>query len=140
MCRLDTKTSDGTAQKLTFQNRSSISSAIEIRKKILDGLHIDGLWDAGESFHSSNKTSCTALKTPKLSESQKKYVSLLVKPIAFYFILACVIIHINLLTPSGFFTYHQGLTFKYSTWCSLYVECFVRISEETATFALDSIN
>ena len=42
----------------------------------------------------------------------------------------------NLLKPSGFFTYHQGLRFKNSTWRSLCVECFVRISEETATFAL----
>jgi len=29
-----------------------------------------------------------------------------------------------------------GLTFKNSTLCSLRVECFVRISEQTATFAL----
>ena len=47
---------------------------------------------------------------------------------------------LNLLTPSGFFTYHQGLTFKNSTWCSLWVECFVRISEQTATSALYIIN
>ena len=47
---------------------------------------------------------------------------------------------INLLNPSGFFTYHQGSTFKNSTWRSLCVECFVRISEQTATFALYSIN
>ena len=47
---------------------------------------------------------------------------------------------INLLTPSGFFTYHQGLTFKNSTWRSFCVECFVRISEQTATFALYIIN
>ena len=46
----------------------------------------------------------------------------------------------NLLKPSGFFTYHQGLIFKNSTWCSLCFECFVRISEQTVTFALDSIN
>ena len=43
---------------------------------------------------------------------------------------------INLLKP----TYHQGLTFKNSTCCSLCVECFVRISEQTATFALYSID
>ena len=47
---------------------------------------------------------------------------------------------LNLLTPSGFFTYHQGLTFKNSTWRSLCVERFVRISEQAATFALDSID
>jgi hypothetical protein len=47
---------------------------------------------------------------------------------------------INLLTPSGFFTYRQGLTLKNSTWRSLCVECFVRISEQTATFALYNIN
>jgi len=29
---------------------------------------------------------------------------------------------------------------KNSTWCSLCVECFVRISEQTATFALYVIN
>ena len=34
----------------------------------------------------------------------------------------------------------SGLTFENSTWRSLYVECFVRISEETATFALHIIN
>jgi hypothetical protein len=44
---------------------------------------------------------------------------------------------INLLKPSGFFTYHQVLTFKNSTWRSL---CVVRISEQTATFALYIIN
>ena len=47
---------------------------------------------------------------------------------------------INLLKPRGYFTYHQGLTFKNPTWRSLCVECFVRISEQTATFALYSIN
>ena len=47
---------------------------------------------------------------------------------------------VNLLTPSGFFTYHQGLTLKNSTWRSLCVECFVRISEQTATSALYIIN
>jgi hypothetical protein len=41
----------------------------------------------------------------------------------------------NLLKPSGFFYVPPGLTFKNSTWCSLCVECFVRISEQTATFA-----
>ena len=46
----------------------------------------------------------------------------------------------NLLKPSGYFTYHQGLTFKNSTWRSLCTECFVRISEQTATFAFYSIN
>ena len=30
----------------------------------------------------------------------------------------------------------QGVIFKNSTWCSLCVECFVGISEQTATFAL----
>ena len=49
-------------------------------------------------------------------------------------------VHINLLKPSGFFTYHKGLTLKNSTWRSLCVECFVRISEQTATFALYVIN
>ena len=33
-----------------------------------------------------------------------------------------------------------GLTFKNCTWCRVCVECFVRISEQTATFALYSIN
>ena len=50
------------------------------------------------------------------------------------------ICYINLLQPSGFFYLPQGLKLKNSTWCSLCVECFVRISEQTATFALDSIN
>ena len=47
---------------------------------------------------------------------------------------------INLLKTGGYSTYHQGLTFKNSTWRSLCVECSVRISEQTATFALHSIN
>ena len=34
----------------------------------------------------------------------------------------------------------QGLTFKNSKWRSLCVECFVRISEQAATFALYIIN
>ena len=49
-------------------------------------------------------------------------------------------VYFNLLKPSGYFTYHQALTFKNSTCRSLCVECFVRISEQTATFALYSIN
>jgi hypothetical protein len=44
--------------------------------------------------------------------------------------------YINLVKSSRFFTYPPGLTFKTSTWCSLCVECFVRISEQTAAFAL----
>ena len=32
------------------------------------------------------------------------------------------------------------MTFKISTWCSLCVQCFVRTSEQTATFALYVIN
>jgi hypothetical protein len=33
----------------------------------------------------------------------------------------------------------KGLTFKISTWCSLYFDCFVRISEQTATFCFCTI-
>ena len=33
-----------------------------------------------------------------------------------------------------------GLKFKNSTWCLLYIKCFVWISEQTATFALYIIN
>ena len=47
---------------------------------------------------------------------------------------------INLLKPSGYFTYRKVLTFKNSTWCSLCTERFVRISEQTATLALYNIN
>jgi hypothetical protein len=39
----------------------------------------------------------------------------------------------NLLIPSGFFTY---LSFGHSAWCSLCVECFVRISEQRQTYLL----
>jgi len=48
----------------------------------------------------------------------------------------------NRLKPSGFFTYHQvsGLTLNNSTWCSLSVDCFARISEQTTTFSLYAIN
>jgi len=42
---------------------------------------------------------------------------------------------IDLLNPGGFYV-PPGLTFKNFTWCSLGVKCFVRISEQTATFAL----
>jgi hypothetical protein len=38
----------------------------------------------------------------------------------------------------GFNSAFKGL--KISTWCSVRVESFVRISEQTATFALYSIN
>ena len=51
-----------------------------------------------------------------------------------------VLKNLNLLKPSSYFTYHQGLTFKNSLRCSFCVECFVRISEQTATFALYIIN
>ena len=37
-------------------------------------------------------------------------------------------------------TVPPGLTLKNTIWCSLCVECFVRISEETATFAVCVIN
>ena len=47
---------------------------------------------------------------------------------------------VNLLKPRRFFTYHQVLTFKNSTRLSLCVKCFVRISEQTAIFALYIIN
>ena len=39
-----------------------------------------------------------------------------------------------------FLSVPPSLTFKNSTWCSLCIECFVRISEQTATFALYIIN
>jgi hypothetical protein len=42
----------------------------------------------------------------------------------------------NLLKPSSFLYTPPGLTYKNSTWCSLCVECFVRISEQRAAFAL----
>jgi hypothetical protein len=34
----------------------------------------------------------------------------------------------------------QGLIFKNSTWCSLCVECFVRIWDQTSAFVLYVIN
>jgi len=46
----------------------------------------------------------------------------------------------NLLKPSGFVTYQRVLIFKNSTWCSHRVECFVLVSEQTATLALYIIN
>ena len=59
----------------------------------------------------------------------------------FIHISYCImLLRINRLKPGGFFTYRQVLTFKNSTWRSLCVECFVRISEQTASFALYSIN
>jgi len=36
----------------------------------------------------------------------------------------------------GFNSGFKGLTLKHITWCSLCVECFVRISGQTAAFAL----
>jgi len=45
--------------------------------------------------------------------------------------------HKGFSSPSNVLLYvPPGLLFKNSTWCSLCVECFVRISEQTATFAL----
>ena len=69
-------------------------------------------------------------------------VTLLPFALAFDFVLVGELqfSYIDLLKLSSFFTYHQGLTFKNSTWCSLCFECFVRISEQTATFALYIIN
>ena len=46
----------------------------------------------------------------------------------------------NLFKAYRFLYVPLGLTFKNSTWCSLCVECFVRISEQTAAFALYIIN
>ena len=46
----------------------------------------------------------------------------------------------NLFKAQRFLYVPPGLTFKNSKWCSLCVECFVRISEQTANFAVDSIN
>ena len=52
-----------------------------------------------------------------------------------------IITQVKLLQPQLTFLYvPPGLTFKNSTWRSLCVECFVRISEQTATFALYIIN
>ena len=45
-----------------------------------------------------------------------------------------------LITGMRFLYVPSGLTFKNSTWRSLCVESFVRISEQTATFALYSID
>ena len=46
----------------------------------------------------------------------------------------------KLLKHKRFLYVPKGLTFKNSTWCSLCVECFVWISEQTATSALYIIN
>ena len=50
------------------------------------------------------------------------------------------LIALTFLKSSGFFTYHQVQHTKISTWCSLCVECFVRIWEQTGAFALYVIN
>ena len=47
---------------------------------------------------------------------------------------------INLLKPWRVLYVLPGLIFKNSTWRSLSFECFVWISEQTATFALYIIN
>jgi hypothetical protein len=47
--------------------------------------------------------------------------------------------NINPLKPR-FLYVPPGLTLKNSTWCSLCVGCFIRISKQTATFALYIIN
>jgi len=49
---------------------------------------------------------------------------------------SAVAIRLKLLKPRGFSMYHQDLHLKNSTCCSLCVECFVRISEQAATFPL----
>ena len=44
---------------------------------------------------------------------------------------------INFSKSSSFFTYStSGFNDQNSTWCSLCVECFIRISEQAAAFAL----
>jgi hypothetical protein len=43
---------------------------------------------------------------------------------------------INFLKPSDKFTYHQVLTLKILRGAHIAFMCFVRISEQTATFAL----
>ena len=48
--------------------------------------------------------------------------------------------YINLFKAWLFLYVPQGLTFRNSTWRSFCIERFVRISEQTATFALYSIN
>jgi hypothetical protein len=45
----------------------------------------------------------------------------------------------NISKPSCFFTYHHA-NIQNSTWCLLCVQCFVRISEQAAAFALYAIN
>ena len=46
----------------------------------------------------------------------------------------------NLLKPDGFFMYTR-FSIQNSTWCLHSVfTCFLRISEETATFAVNNIN
>jgi hypothetical protein len=50
------------------------------------------------------------------------------------------LLFLNILKPSGFLYVPAGLTSKNSTWCSLCVDCFVRISEQTATCALYNVN
>jgi len=47
---------------------------------------------------------------------------------------------LNLLKPSEYFTSHQVLTFKNSTWCSHCVCIFCTISQQTASFPLQNIN
>ena len=50
-------------------------------------------------------------------------------------------IMLNLLKLSGFFTYTTTrLNVQNSTWCSLCVECFVRVSEQTAAIVVYVIN
>jgi len=46
----------------------------------------------------------------------------------------------NLLEPSGFLYVPPGLKFKNSTRCWLCGECFVWVSEQTATLAVYNIN
>jgi len=56
-------------------------------------------------------------------------------------LVSCSLFRIIILDPTGYFMCYEGLTLKTSSFSSqnLFV-CFIRISEQTATFFLHSIN
>jgi len=54
-------------------------------------------------------------------------------------IIFYTVISLNLLKPSGFFTYHQ--VYHSEILCGArFVQCFVRVAEQTMAFALYVIN
>jgi len=85
---------------------------------------------------------------PSVSSSSSFFLKFLLSSFTFLFfitffpphIVCCILLCLNPFKAYRFLYVPPGLKLKNSTWCSLCFECFLRISEETATFASYTIN